>query len=214
MKFITETIERVKVIKEQAGDGKNYYITGIFMQADQPNKNERIYPLSILQREVKRYSDEFIAKNRAFGELGHPEGPIINLERVSHMIKDLHQDGKNFIGKAKILDTPYGKIVKNLIDEGANLGVSSRGVGSLIQQGSLNEVQDDFYLAAAADIVADPSAPAAFVNGIMEGREWIFENGIIKAKQIEEYKKQLVNKKLKNLEELAIKQFTDFIAKL
>jgi len=215
MKLITEVVEKIKVIKEQAeGGSKNYYITGVFMQAEQPNKNERIYPISILQREVKRYTDEYILKNRAFGELGHPEGPIINLERVSHMIKELYQDGNNFIGKAKILDTPYGKIVKNLIDEGASLGVSSRGVGSLIERGNLSEVQEDFYLASAADIVADPSAPAAFVQGIQENKEWIFENGILKAREIENYKKELQNKKLKKLEEIAIRQFTDLISKL
>lgn len=214
MKYITESVENIKIIKEAVEGGKNYYITGVFMQAEQANKNERIYPLAVLQREVKRYSEEFVNKKRAFGELGHPEGPIINLERVSHMITSLHQDGNNFIGKAKILDTPYGKIVKNLIDEGAQLGVSTRGVGSLLRNGDLNEVQDDFYLASAADIVADPSAPAAFVSGLRENKEWIYENGIIKAREIEEYKKRLHNKGLKNTEELALNLFQDFIKKL
>lgn len=214
-KLITEVFEKVKVIKEQAENGnKNYFISGIFMQAEQANKNERIYPISILQREVKRYNDEYIQRKRALGELGHPEGPIINLERVSHIITELYQDGNNFIGKAKILDTPYGKIVKNLIDEGISLGVSSRGVGSLMQKGNLNEVQDDFYLASAADIVADPSAPAAFVQGIHEGKEWILENGVLKAKEIERFKNELRNKGLQNAENLAVRLFEDFMKKI
>jgi hypothetical protein len=215
MKLITEVREKIEVLKEENNLGKqDYYISGIFMQAEQANKNERVYPLSVLQRVTKTYIDEYISKNRAFGELGHPEGPIINLERVSHMIKELHQDGNNFRGKAKILDTPYGRIVKNLIDEGASLGVSSRGIGSLIRRGSINEVQEDFCLSTPADIVADPSAPAAFVDGLRENKEWIYENGVFISKDIESYKKQLDNKKLKDTEKLATQLFEDFIKKL
>jgi len=183
MKLITEIFENVSLITEAAEDGgsKNYFIEGVFMQANVKNKNGRIYPVEILSREAKRYNDDYITKNRAYGELGHPAGPTINLERVSHMIKSLYQDGNNFVGRAKILDTPYGQIVKNLMNEGAKLGVSSRGMGSLVANKlGAAEVQPDFYLATAADIVADPSAPNAFVEGIMEGREWIYEDGMFK----------------------------------
>lgn len=183
MKLITEVTEDIQVIKEaKESDGKkNYYIEGIFLQGDIKNRNGRKYPVEVLEKEVQRYNENYIQKNRAFGELGHPSGPTINLERVSHMIKDIRRDGSNFIGKAKIMETPYGTIVKNLLDDGARIGVSSRGMGTLREKDGIMEVQGDFYLATAADIVADPSAPDAFVNGIMEGVEWIWDNGVLKA---------------------------------
>lgn len=176
MKLIKEHVEEVKLIVEAAkeGKGKDYFIEGVFLQADLKNRNGRMYPKEIMQKEVDRYSKEYINKNRAYGELGHPDSPTINLDRVSHMIKSLKMEGNNFVGRAKILDTPYGKIVKALIDEGAQLGVSSRGLGSLVQKDGVNLVQDDFMLATAADIVADPSAPDAFVEGVMEGAEWVY----------------------------------------
>ena len=176
MKLISEEATNVEFLTEVKKDGgKNYFIEGISMQANKKNRNGRIYPTEVLQKEAKRYTEEFINKKRAFGELGHPDGPTVNLERVSHMIEELEEVDQNFMGRAKILDTPYGKIVKSLIDEGAQLGVSSRGMGSLKSgKDGISEVQGDFYLATAADIVADPSAPDAFVAGIMEGAEWIY----------------------------------------
>jgi len=168
----------------------------------------------VLVREVNRYTKEFINKNRAFGELGHPDGPTVNLERVCHMVKSLKQDGKDFIGEAKIMDTPYGKIVKGLIDEGAQLGVSSRGMGSLIQRNGVNYVKDDFYLATAADIVADPSAPDAFVEGIMESKEWVWDNGVLKEKDIESWKNQVRTARQRSLEEAKLKVFESFLKKL
>ena len=178
LKLISEEVQDVEYITEQKDNGKkNYKIKGIFMQADIKNRNGRVYPMEVLQKEVRRYNKEQIKENRAFGELGHPEGPTINLERASHMITDLYPDGKNFIGEAKILSTPMGKIVENLMEDGAKLGVSSRGMGSLNQKNGANYVRNDFYLATAADIVADPSAPNAFVEGIMEGKDWVWNNG-------------------------------------
>ena len=178
LKLITEEIQYVEYITEQKDNGKkNYKIKGIFMQADIKNRNGRVYPMEVLEKEVRRYNKEQIKENRAFGELGHPEGPTINLERASHMITALYPDGKNFIGEAKILSTPMGKIVENLMEDGAKLGVSSRGMGSLNQKNGANYVRNDFYLATAADIVADPSAPNAFVEGIMEGKDWVWNNG-------------------------------------
>ena len=178
LKLISEEIQDVEYITEQKDNGKkNYKIKGIFMQADIKNRNGRIYPMEVLEKEVRRYNKEQIKENRAFGELGHPEGPTINLERASHMITDLYPDRKNFIGEAKILSTPMGKIVENLMEDGAKLGVSSRGMGSLNQKNGANYVRNDFYLATAADIVADPSAPNAFVEGIMEGKDWVWNNG-------------------------------------
>ena len=180
VKLISEQVQDVEYITEEKEDGKkNYKIKGVFMQADIKNRNGRVYPREILQKEVKRYNKQYINEKRAFGELGHPDGPTVNLERASHMITGLYPDGKNFIGEAKILSTPMGNIVKNLMDEGAKLGVSSRGMGSLDQKNGANYVRDDFYLATAADIVADPSAPNAFVEGIMEGKEWIWDNGTL-----------------------------------
>ena len=179
-KLISEEIQDVEYITEQKENGKkNYKIKGIFMQADIKNRNGRIYPQEVLEKEVRRYNKDQINNNRADGELGHPEGPTINLERASHMITKLYPDGKNFIGEAKILSTPMGKIVENLLDDGAKLGVSSRGMGSLNQKNGANYVRDDFYLATAADIVADPSAPNAFVQGIMEGKEWVWNHGTL-----------------------------------
>ena len=211
MKLITETIEDIEVLTEATSNGgKSYKIRGVFMQADIKNRNGRIYPVQTLAKEVARYNEQFINKKRAFGELGHPDGPTVNLERVSHMITSLKSEGKNFIGEAKIMDTPYGKIVKNLIDEGAQLGVSSRGMGSI--QGST--VGKDFYLATAADIVADPSAPDAFVEGIMEGKEWVWDNGVLKSKTVEEYKRQIENTRRANLAETKASIFNDFLSKL
>ena len=194
MKLITEEIEQAEYIVEETDGKKNYAIKGIFMQSDIKNKNGRMYPKEILQREVARYNREFINKKRAFGELGHPDGPTVNLERVSHMIRALYPEGNNFIGEARVLDTPYGKIVKSLIDEGARLGVSSRGMGTLSNSQGANVVNNDFYLATAADIVADPSAPDAFVEGIMEGKEWIWDNGILKEAEVKELKVQVESK--------------------
>jgi hypothetical protein len=180
VKLISEEIQDVEYITEQKENGKkNYKIKGIFMQADIKNRNGRVYPQAVLEKEVRRYNKDQINNNRAYGELGHPEGPTINLERASHMITKLYPDGKNFIGEAKILSTPMGKIVENLLDDGAKLGVSSRGMGSLNQKNGANYVRDDFYLATAADIVADPSAPNAFVQGIMEGKEWVWNHGTL-----------------------------------
>jgi len=180
IKLISEEVANVEYLTEQDENGKkNYKIKGIFMQADLKNRNGRVYPMEILNKEVKRYNKEYISEKRAFGELGHPDGPTVNLERASHMITALYPDGKNFIGEAKILSTPMGNIVKNLMDEGAKLGVSSRGMGSLDQKNGANYVRNDFYLATAADIVADPSAPSAFVEGIMEGKEWVWDHGAL-----------------------------------
>ena len=212
MKLISESIEDIEYITEDDAEGKkNYRIKGVFLQAEVKNRNGRIYPMPVLEKEVGRYNKEYVQKNRAFGELGHPDGPTVNLERVSHMITKLHPDGKNFIGEAKIMDTPYGKIVKNLIDEGAKLGVSSRGMGSLEPQRDMHVVKDDFYLATAADIVADPSAPNAFVEGIMEGKEWIWDNGIVKEVDIAKYRAEL-RKESKRLEEKKVEVFKKFMS--
>jgi hypothetical protein len=206
-------MENIEYITEATEKGKNYKIRGTFLQADVKNRNGRVYPMDILEKEVVRYNKNFIQKKRAFGELGHPDGPTVNLERVSHMITDLYPDGKNFIGEAKIMDTPYGKIVKNLIDEGAQLGVSSRGMGSLEPKNGAQVVRKDFYLATAADIVADPSAPNAFVEGIMEGKEWIWDNGIVKEVDIAKYKKAL-EEKSKATGEKQAQIWADFLSKL
>jgi len=216
MKLISEEATNVEFLTETSkSGGKNYFIEGIFMQANKKNRNGRIYPTEVLQKEAKRYTTEFIKKKRAFGELGHPDGPTVNLERVSHMIEELEEVDQNFMGRAKILDTPYGKIVKNLIDEGAQLGVSSRGMGSLKSgRNGISEVQGDFYLATAADIVADPSAPDAFVAGIMEGKEWIWDNGLLKETQIQEYKDKIEKTSRKDRENALVEAFKDFIVKL
>ena len=217
MKLIAEVVEDINYITEAKdnGKGKNYFIEGVFMQGDLKNRNGRTYPAQVLAKEVKRYNTEYIDKKRAFGELGHPSGPTINLDRASHLITELYQDGSNFMGKAKIMDTPMGNIVQNLMDEGAQLGVSSRGMGSLkaLKDGT-QEVQKDFYLATAADIVADPSAPDAYVNGVMEGKEWIWDNGILQEKVIADHKETIERANRKNLEVLKIKVFEDFLKKL
>ena len=215
MKLIREEIQNVQYLLETAKDGtKNYFIEGIFMQAEKQNRNGRVYPMNVLSKEADRYNREYVQKNRAFGELGHPENPQINLDRVSHMITKLYPDRTNFIGKAKILDTPNGKIVKSLLDGGASLGVSTRGVGSLRPHNGYQQVQDDFKLATAADIVADPSAPDAFVQGIMEGKEWIFENGKWKEMHNERAKKLIREASRHDIEDVALKIFENYISKL
>ena len=214
MKLITETIENLEFITEEKKNGKDYKIRGIFLQGDIKNRNGRVYPVDVLHKEVNRYNKEFVEKKRAFGELGHPDGPTVNLERVSHMITSLKPEGRNFIGEAKIMDTPYGKIVKNLIDEGAQLGVSSRGMGSMKQVNGKNVINNDFYLATAADIVADPSAPDAFVEGIMEGKEWVWDNGVLKSVTVEQYKSEIEKAKRTELAEKKSKIFADFMSKL
>ena len=216
MKLICEVVEdSIEFITEAKENGeKSYRIKGIFMQGEIKNRNNRIYPVQVLSEQVDKYKKNYIDKNRAYGELGHPSGPTINLERVSHMITDLHRDGNNFVGEAKIMDTPYGKIVKNLMDEGAKLGVSSRGMGSLKQNGNSQVVQKDYHLATAADIVADPSAPDAFVEGIMEGKEWVWDNGVLREAQVNEYKEEITKTSKADLEGAKLKIFTDFLSKL
>lgn len=215
MLLITEhKEENIQTLVEDAGGGKkNYFIRGIFMESEQVNKNGRIYPNSIMEREVNRYNNEYIKTNRSLGELGHPQGPALNLDRVSHIIKEMKMNGTTVYGKAKILDTPYGNIVKNLIDEGVRLGVSSRGMGSLKQVNGINEVQDDFSL-ATVDIVADPSAPNAFVNGIMEGKEWVWDNGVLAEKTIASYKNTIKKASSRELDEAKLEVFRDFVSKL
>ena len=216
MKLITEEILDIQyLVEENKKTGmKEHYIQGIFMQAEKVNRNGRVYPMNVLAKEADRYNREYVQKNRAFGELGHPENPQINLDRVSHMITSLHPDGTNFIGKAKILDTPNGKIVKSLLDGGASLGVSTRGVGSLKAHNGFQQVQDDYKLATAADVVADPSAPEAFVRGIMEGREWVFLNGQW-TEQANDYARKLIKESSKHeLESVALKIFENYISKL
>ena len=197
MKLITEEIESVQVITENVNGKKTLYIQGPFLQTEVVNRNGRMYRMPVMEREVKRYTEQYVNKGRALGELGHPDGPTVNLDRVSHMITSLHSEGNNFVGKAKILDTPMGNIAKSLLGEGVKLGVSSRGIGSLVEKNGVRYVADDFMLATAADIVADPSAPDAFVQGIMEGKEWVWEGGILKEKaaemtrqRVESYTKQ------------------------
>lgn len=216
MKLITELTEDVKyVIEETENKKKNLYIEGIFLQCEQKNRNGRSYKLDTMKREVGRYMKEFVEKGRAFGELGHPNGPSINLDRVSHLITNLRQEGNDFIGRAKITETPMGNIARGLIESGAQLGVSSRGMGSLAPgKNGIMEVQDDFYLATAADIVADPSAPDAFVQGIMEGVEWVWDNGIIKAQQVEQIQRSVKTASRGNLEEAKIAAFEKFLSLL
>jgi hypothetical protein len=219
MKLICEVNEEINYITEtldEATGKKALFIEGVFMQGDIKNRNGRMYPANVLEKEVKRYNEQYIQKNRAYGELGHPQGPTINLERVSHMITKLERDGSNFIGKAKIMsETPYGAIVKSLMDEGATLGVSSRGMGSVKpSRDGTGVVQSDFYLATAADIVADPSAPDAFVNGVMEGKEWVWENGVIREATIADYEKKIKTASREDLEEAKLRIFKDFITRL
>ena len=214
MKLITETIEDVQVITEGKGDSKKLYIEGVFLQSELKNRNGRMYPFSVLQKEVNRYNEEYIKTSRALGELGHPDGPTVNLDRVSHRIVSLAEDGTNFRGKAQILDTPMGKIASSLLGEGVKLGVSSRGMGSIDKREDVNVVMDDFMLATAADIVADPSAPDAFVNGIMEGKEWAWDNGILKETKVAKYHSYMNNATRKNLEERTLRVFEDFLSGL
>lgn len=214
MKLIRETVEAVKYITEEKNGVKSLYIQGPFLVAEQKNKNGRIYESRILAKEAARYSDEYISKNRAFGELGHPDTPSINLDRVSHLIVDLHQEGNNWIGKAKILETPMGKIAKSLMEGGATLGVSSRGMGSLKNVGGINYVQDDFYLATAADIVADPSAPDAFVRGIMENKEWMLVNGVWTEQDQSMARTAIKKASRKEIESVSLSIFENFIKKL
>jgi len=215
VKLFSEAVDEVQYITEaKEGGGKNYKIKGIFLQADIKNRNGRVYPMEVLEKEVGRYNKKFINEKRAYGELGHPDGPTVNLERVSHMVTELYPDGKNFVGEAKIMETPMGKIVKNIMDEGGKLGVSSRGMGSLDQKNGANYVRDDFYLATAADIVADPSAPNAFVEGIMEGKEWVWNNGaLVEAELVELRRKFDVKKRQRNVKIEAL-EFAKFLKKL
>ena len=212
MKLITEHTNEIEYLTE--GKGKELYIKGIFMQSDIKNQNGRVYPHAVLQKEVKNFNTKYVNEGRALGELGHPMGPVINLDRVSHVIKELTEDGKNFVGKAKVMDTPNGKIVKNFISEGVKLGVSSRGMGSLkTNKKGVNEVQGDFVL-STVDIVADPSAPDAFVDGIMEGKEWVWENGVIKEQDIDAMKKTIMKAKMRELEQKKLEVFTKFLQNL
>ena len=215
MKLIAEQIQDVQYLKEEDEKGKsNYKIKGIFLQGNIKNRNGRVYPVEVLEKEVNRYNKEFVDENRAYGELGHPDGPTVNLERVSHMVTSLKRDGDNFIGEAKIMSTPMGKIVENIMDDGGKLAVSSRGMGSLEQKKGANYVKDDFYLATAADIVADPSAPQAFVEGIMEGKEWVWDNGILKEVEVAEIQEDIergVRSRNANYQALA---FAKFLKKL
>tara|TARA_X000000368_G_C22875618_1_gene642909 strand:+ start:95 stop:742 length:648 start_codon:yes stop_codon:yes gene_type:complete len=215
MKLIAEFNETISpVITESKNGKKEYFIEGVFMQSDIKNRNGRVYPKAIMEKEVNRYKKEFVEKDRAFGELGHPEGPTINLDKVSHLIQSLELEGKNYVGKAKVLSTPNGEIVKALINDGAKLGVSSRGLGSLEQKGNAQYVKDDFQLATAGDIVADPSAPEAFVEGIMEGVEWVYQNGILTQLQVEDMQKELRSAKLNKLEETKLNLWKRFVESL
>ena len=215
MRLIAEEITTVDFICEDSKDGKkNYFIEGVFLQAELKNRNNRMYPLKTLSKEVAKYDENYIQKGRALGELGHPDGPSINLDRVSHKILSLKEDGNNFIGRAKLLDTPMGGIAKNLLDEGVKLGVSSRGMGSIRKEENCNVVMDDFMLATAADIVADPSAPDAFVNGIMEGKEWVWDNGVLKEANVAQIKQEIDQATLINLQERKISAFEAFLKSL
>ena len=215
VKLFSEAVEEVEYITEaKEGGGKNYKIKGIFLQADIKNRNGRVYPMEVLEKEVGRYNKKFINEKRAYGELGHPDGPTVNLERVSHMVTELYPDGKNFIGEAKIMETPMGKIVKSLMNEGGKLGVSSRGMGSLDQKNGANYVRDDFYLATAADIVADPSAPNAFVEGIMEGKEWVWTNGALMEAELVELKRKFDVKQRQRNAKFEALEFAKFLKKL
>ena len=212
MKLISENFsDEVEYITEEREDGKkNYKLKGIFLQSEIKNRNGRVYPMEVLEKEVKRYNEEFIKENRAYGELGHPDGPTVNLDKVSHMVTSLEADGKNFIGEAKVMSTPMGKIVQNIMDDGGKLAVSSRGMGSLVKKNGANYVNDDFYLATAADIVADPSAPNAFVEGIMEGKEWVWNNGMLQEQEVARIKDEMeqnIRSRKANYQALAFAKF-------
>ena len=213
MKLIREEIESVEVLTEESNGKKHFYITGPFLQGDIKNRNGRIYESRILSKEVQRYSENYIDKNRAMGELGHPSGPTVNLDRVSHKITSLKQEGSNFIGKAKILETPMGRIAGALLNDGVTLGVSSRGMGSLVSRNGTNYVGEDFHLATAADIVADPSAPDAFVQGIMEGKEWVWDNGLLKEHEVQQVYDRLKNAPASQLDEAILDSFYDLLIK-
>jgi hypothetical protein len=214
MKLISEQIEEVTFIAEETEGKKNYFIEGIFLQGEIKNRNGRMYPMAVLDREVGKYTESFINTDRALGELGHPDGPNLNLDRVSHKITSLKKEGTNYVGRAKILGTPMGSIAKNLLDEGIKLGVSSRGMGSIKKESNCNVVCDDFMLATAADIVADPSAPDAFVDGIMEGKEWVWDNGILKESQVAKIKVTIDEATLINLQERKVSAFKSFLQSL
>ena len=215
MKLIREEIETAKVTITEGKNGKkSHFIEGVFLQGEIKNRNGRMYPISTLQREAVNYNKKYIEKGRALGELGHPDGPTINLDRVSHLITSLKQEGNNYVGKARLLDTPMGNIAKNLIDEGVKLGVSSRGLGTIRERDGVKVVMDDFMLATAADIVADPSAPDAFVNGIMEGKEWIYNNGSVQEQTVEQIKKRIDNAALNQMEEVKLSAFNQFLQQL
>jgi len=214
MRLITENIEDIQILTEEQDGKQHLYIEGVFLQSEIKNRNGRIYPFSVLEKEVGRYNEEYVTKGRALGELGHPDGPTVNLDRVSHRITSLKAEGKNFMGKARILETPMGNIAKSLLGEGVKLGVSSRGMGSIDRQESASYVMDDFMLATAADIVADPSAPDAFVNGIMEGKEWVCDNGLLKEKHIAEMKAEIDNSSRFELEEKTLQAFKRLISAL
>lgn len=214
MKLITENIEDIQILTEEKDGKKNLYIEGIFLQSELKNRNGRIYPFSVLEKEVGRYNEEYVKTGRALGELGHPDGPTVNLDRVSHRITSLKAEGNNFIGKAQILATPMGGIAKNLLEEGVKLGVSSRGMGSIDRQENANYVMDDFMLATAADIVADPSAPDAFVNGIMEGKEWVWDNGILQEKTVAKYQRHINESSRRELEARTLQVFEHFLSNL
>ena len=215
MKLIREEIETAKVTITEGKNGKkSHFIEGVFLQGEIKNRNGRMYPISTLQREAKNYNTKYIEKGRALGELGHPDGPTINLDRVSHLITSLKQEGNNYVGKARLLDTPMGNIAKNLIDEGVKLGVSSRGLGTIRERDGVKVVMDDFMLATAADIVADPSAPDAFVNGIMEGKEWIYNNGSVQEQTVEQIKKRIDNAALNQMEEVKLSAFNQYLQSL
>ena len=214
MKLITETIENVQILTEERDGKKLLYIEGVFLQSELKNRNGRMYPFDVLNNEVERYNEENVKSKRALGELGHPDGPTINLDRVSHRITSLRAEGNNFIGKAQILDTPMGQIAKSLLGEGVQLGVSSRGMGSIEKREDTSVVRDDFMLTTAADIVADPSAPDAFVNGIMEGKEWVWDNGILKESKVDKYQRYINGAPRRELEERTLKVFEDFLGKL
>ena len=214
MRLIAEEITEVNFLSEEKEGKKSHFIEGVFLQAEISNKNGRKYPFKTLEREVAKYDESYIRKGRALGELGHPDGPSINLDKVSHKIESLKAEGNNFIGRAKILDTPMGNIAKSLLDEGVSLGVSSRGMGSLRKEGNTNIVQDDFMLATAADIVADPSAPDAFVDGIMEGKEWVWDNGILKESAVAQIKQEIDQATLINIQERKVSAFDKFLRSL
>ena len=214
MKLITESIEDVEVLVEESNGSKNLYIEGVFLQGDIKNRNGRVYPFSVLEKEVGRYNESYVVTGRALGELGHPDGPTVNLDRVSLKIVSLKSEGSHFRGKAQILSTPMGNIARNLLESGVKLGVSSRGMGSIEEKNGANYVRDDFMLATAADIVADPSAPDAFVNGIMEGKEWVWDNGILKESKVDKYKRYISESTRKNIEERSLKVFEDFLFNL